>query len=86
VNADDSTVVLTVNDFGVEVPTEVLERFCRTRNVGVGLAGIRERPKELGGTLEIESGLDGTLLKSTISFSSTEGSGLDNGRCASIAA
>jgi signal transduction histidine kinase len=63
---DDNRVVLTVKDFGMGVPREVLERFWKTGNVGVGLAGIRERLKELTGYLEIESSLEGTLLKATI--------------------
>jgi signal transduction histidine kinase len=63
---DPSKVVLTVRDFGMGVPREVLDRFWKTGNVGVGLAGIRERLKELGGFLELESNLDGTLLKATI--------------------
>ena len=37
----------------------------------MGLAGIRERLKELGGALEIESNLDGTILKATIPASHT---------------
>ena len=48
------------------VSHEVLERFWKTGNVGVGLAGIRERLEELGGSLEIESSLDGTTLTGTI--------------------
>ena len=59
-------VILTVRDFGMGVPREVLDRFWKTGNVGVGLAGIRERLKELNGALEIESNLDGTLLRATI--------------------
>jgi signal transduction histidine kinase len=66
VSEDDSKVVLSVKDFGMGVPREVLDRFWKTGNVGVGLAGIRERLKELGGSLEIESNLDGTLLRATI--------------------
>jgi signal transduction histidine kinase len=69
VTADDSVVVLTVRDFGTGVPGEILDRFWKTGNVGVGLAGIRERLKELGGVLEIESNLDGTVLKATIPVS-----------------
>ncbi len=65
-SADDQNVILVVKDFGMGVPREVLDRFWKTGNVGVGLAGIRERLKELGGFLEIESNLDGTLLKATI--------------------
>jgi len=67
--ANETNVVLTVKDFGMGVPREVLDRFWKTGNVGVGLAGIRERLKELGGFLEIESNLDGTLLKATIPVS-----------------
>jgi signal transduction histidine kinase len=66
VTVDESRVILTVKDFGMGVPREILDRFWKTGNVGVGLAGIRERLKELGGYLEIESSLDGTLLKATI--------------------
>lgn len=61
-----SNVILTVKDYGMGVPREVLDRFWKTGNVGVGLAGIRERLKELDGCLEIESSLDGTILRATI--------------------
>ncbi len=64
--AEATRVVLIVKDFGMGVPREVLDRFWKTGNVGVGLAGIQERLKELGGFLEIESNLDGTQLKATI--------------------
>ena len=64
--ADETRVVLMVKDYGMGVPREVLDRFWKTGNVGVGLAGIRERLKELGGSLEIESNLDGTLLRATV--------------------
>jgi len=66
---DDTRVVLTVRDFGMGVPREILDRFWKTGNVGVGLAGIRERLQELGGALEIESNLGGTLLRATIPVS-----------------
>jgi signal transduction histidine kinase len=73
VAADDARVVLTVKDYGMGVPREILDRFWRTGNVGVGLAGIRERLKELEGSLEIESNLDGTLLRATIPASTPDG-------------
>jgi hypothetical protein len=66
VRTDESVVVLTVQDFEMWILREVLDRFWKTGNVGVGLAGIRERLEELGGALEIESNLDGTILKATI--------------------
>ena len=79
VSADESTVVLTVKDFGVGVARDVLERFWKTGAVGVGLAGIRERLKGLGGFLEIESSPDGTLLKATIPVRPTDGIETEDG-------
>jgi signal transduction histidine kinase len=35
-------------------------------NVGVGLAGIRERVNEFGGTLEIHSNTSGTTLRAAV--------------------
>jgi len=73
VAVDKAKVMLTVRDFGMGVPREVLDRFWKTGSVGVGLAGIRERLKELGGFLEIESNLDGTTLRATIPISAADG-------------
>lgn len=82
VTAVDSRVVLTVKDFGMGVPREVLDRFWKTGNVGVGLAGIRERLKELKGTLEIDSNLDGTTLTATIPDYATNSLDPDDGSVA----
>ncbi len=72
VTEDDAKVVLMVKDFGMGLPREILDRFWKTGNVGVGLAGIRERLKELGGYLEIESNMDGTHLRATIPVQASE--------------
>lgn len=77
VEADDTKVALTVKDFGGGVPREILERFWKTGTVGVGLAGIRERLKELGGLLQIESNEDGTLLQATIPVNLRDGANSD---------
>ena len=69
--ANESQVVLAIKDFGTGMSREILERFWKTGSAGVGLAGIRERLKELGGYLEIQSNLDGTLLKATIPLHAT---------------
>ena len=66
VTTDDLSVVLKVQDFGKGIPREVIDRFWKTGNVGVGLAGIRERLKELGGRLDIDSNIHGTVLKAMI--------------------
>ena len=58
----------------------MLDHFWKTGNAGVGLAGIRERLKELrGGALAIESSLDGTLLSATIPHYATDGLDPDDG-------
>lgn len=60
---DESSVSLIVEDHGKGISRDVLARFAESgTNVGVGLAGMRERTKELGGTLEVQSGKKGTRL------------------------
>ena len=59
--------VLEIQDFGRGIPTQVMERFQRTgTGSGVGLAGIRERTKELGGEFTVESGSGGTTLRAML--------------------
>jgi len=70
---EDSTVELRIRDYGKGIPEITLERFRRNgTNVGVGLAGIRERIKELGGELEIQSKDPGTLLRVVIPLAAGE--------------
>ncbi|PYV79003.1 MAG: hypothetical protein DMG96_05615 [Acidobacteria bacterium] len=56
-------VVLTVRDKGIGIPKDVLDRFRSSGTSGVGLAGMRERIRELGGTFEVESGGEGTCVR-----------------------
>jgi len=57
-------ITLTIQDHGKGMPPDTLNRFRKNgTNVGVGLAGMRERIKELGGTLNIKSDSSGTVLK-----------------------
>ena len=61
---DESTVSLIVEDHGKGISRDVLARFAESgTNVGVGLSGMRERAKELGGTLEVSSRKRGTRLE-----------------------
>ncbi|MGH9702051.1 MAG: CHASE3 domain-containing protein, partial [Candidatus Acidiferrales bacterium] len=56
-------VKLSVRDHGTGIPAELLESFNRTGiGAGVGLAGMRERMIDLGGTMELESDEHGTRL------------------------
>ncbi|MGA9509366.1 MAG: PAS domain S-box protein [Candidatus Sulfotelmatobacter sp.] len=55
-------VLLEVQDQGKGIGREKLEKFTRTGRIGVGFGGMRERLRQLGGTLEIQSGEQGTLV------------------------
>jgi signal transduction histidine kinase len=59
---------LTVEDEGKGISKELLSRLQedRTQAAGVGLSGMRERVRELGGELKIESSLKRTALTVTI--------------------
>jgi PAS domain S-box-containing protein len=61
---DEGTVSLEIRDYGQGISEEVLERFRTSGNgVGLGLAGVRERLREVDGNLELSSTSDGTILR-----------------------
>jgi len=57
-------VTLSIEDYGKGIPKTLLDEF-RTTNLGtgVGLAGMRERVREIGGTLSITSEGSGTRVE-----------------------
>ena len=61
------TVVLEIRDDGHGIPEELFSRLCEPASeIGVGLAGMRERLNELNGKLEIESDAHGTSVRATV--------------------
>ena len=56
---EDWSVLLEIRDNGEGLP----EDFSFTKSVGVGLAGMRERMKQLGGTLDVASSPYGVAVK-----------------------
>jgi signal transduction histidine kinase len=55
--------IVEIQDFGRGLPQAAMDRFQRTgAGSGVGLAGIRERVKELGGDFTISSTTAGTSI------------------------
>jgi signal transduction histidine kinase len=70
VSVKDQIAGLEVRDNGVGIPREKLEAFLFTgTGVGVGLAGIKQRVKEQGGTLSVRSDSGGTVV--SVSFTSS---------------
>jgi PAS domain S-box-containing protein len=66
-------LVLTISDAGrgiIDVPSGKGDAM---RTLGVGIAGMRARLKQLGGTLEIRSGASGTTLIATLPQAGAKG-------------
>lgn len=54
------TVSLNVRDYGCGIPIDRLRSFLeRNEGVGVGLGGMRERARELGGLLTVRPAANG---------------------------
>jgi len=61
---------LEVKDYGKGIEPDVLTRLNHNgTGTGIGLAGMRERLRELGGRLEVESDSKGTLIRALIPIS-----------------
>jgi signal transduction histidine kinase len=62
-----SQVILQISDRGKGLPAEIWKpQGGISRTSGVGIAGMRERVKELGGTLEFDSSRRGATLRATL--------------------
>jgi two-component system CheB/CheR fusion protein len=63
---------LEVRDYGKGFDAEVLKRFeASGTGVGIGLGGMRERLRELGGRLQVESDATGTLIRAVVPISAS---------------
>jgi signal transduction histidine kinase len=59
--------VLRIRDFGKGMNQELLNSFVNTgARLGVGLAGMRERIREQGGKLDVQSDGTGTTITVTM--------------------
>ncbi len=69
---DQNAISFSVRDYGKGISAERLAKMNGSgSDVGVGIAGMRERLKELEGKLEIESDSSGILLKASIPLTGT---------------
>ncbi len=67
---DDGKLMFEVTDDGRGIAEDRLRRLHGTDgNAGVGIAGMRERIRELGGQFKIDSGKNGTTVSAVIPMS-----------------
>jgi two-component system NarL family sensor kinase len=67
VHMAEKHVTMVVRGFGSALPAAMHERFRTSHSgVGVGLVGMRERIRELGGRLDIQSDSTETILTASV--------------------
>jgi PAS domain S-box-containing protein len=67
-NVVDSSLVLEIADDGSGIPAQKLAARQEGANIGVGILGMRERIRQLGGDLDISSTGHGTSVQVIIPF------------------
>lgn len=60
---DANRVELQITDQGCGMPSNALEAGGNPAAIGVGIAGMRERVRNLDGEIEIQSGINGTSIR-----------------------
>ena len=67
-------VALTVRDKGRGIARETLDKLeSGARHIGVGIGGMRERARQLGGSLQIRGANPGTLIEVNLPVSKSTG-------------
>jgi signal transduction histidine kinase len=63
-----TSIILDVIDRGKGLPLRLLEESGRDwmGSLGVGLRGMSERLRQLGGTLDVSSNKDGTTVRAVV--------------------
>ena len=71
IRQETGQVILEIKDNGRGIRPETLRRFDSTgAGMGVGLSGMRERVRELGGRMKVEADSQGTALQIVIPLAS----------------
>jgi PAS domain S-box-containing protein len=74
IQRQDAEIVLEVSDEGTGISADTLERAGEAAShVGLGIIGMRERVQEIGGRLEVQSGLSGTTVKARLRLGGYDG-------------
>jgi len=66
VRREDGRLTIQVRDDGKGIPAEKQRELKASGRGGVGFGGMRERLRQLGGTLEIQSDGSGTVVNATL--------------------
>jgi signal transduction histidine kinase len=68
ISRTQNAVMLQVIDYGKGLPNAVLEQGAQgwTGSLGVGLRGMSERLRQLGGTLDVSSDKTATQVRATV--------------------
>lgn len=73
VESDAEQISIEVRDYGRGMPVHILQQIQNEgTKLGIGLAGMRERVHELGGTFEVTSDDSGTAVRATVPLSLRE--------------
>jgi signal transduction histidine kinase len=75
-------IALEIKDNGRGIPKELLDQLESGAESGVGLAGMRERIRDLGGHLQLQSNSTGTTVTAFIPVPQTTKSGSGSGPAA----
>jgi PAS domain S-box-containing protein len=76
----DGGVALEVIDHGKGLPNAMLDQAAQDwmGSLGVGLRGMSERLRQIGGTLDVSSGESGTMVHATVPFTEPSGIATDS--------
>jgi signal transduction histidine kinase len=66
IQQNGNRLVIQVQDHGVGIPKEKQLELTASGRTGIGFGGMRERLRQLAGTLEIHSEGNGTLVIATL--------------------
>ena len=67
----DSQLCLEVQDKGIGIPPEKTARNNRCGTPGIGIRGMRERMRQLGGQLEIRADGQGAIVEARLPFATS---------------
>jgi two-component system, NarL family, sensor kinase len=72
IRQEKGRLVVHVQDNGRGIPEEKRRELTETNRSGIGFGGMRERVRQLGGTLEVQSNGTGTTVKAVLKLGQTE--------------